>query len=257
MTFDKFYNRVVINAHLVAITPLYIGARTDSFKPGEINGSFLKDIYGQPYIPGSSLKGALRAFLSSVECRAFDKDSERQTHTNKVEDTFKQKEDRAKYSSPQELADAIVSASTTVEKLFGTTVMAGKVKIADALPLYEQTSTEVRNGVAIDRDTRTAVGGALFDTEVVPSGTVFKFMASAENLAPDEADMFGKLLEYFAEGNITVGGRSRAGLGLIELTEIYVKAYRMSDNGFPIAVSKTGKCERNEMREEVCKCLQS
>ena len=248
MTFEKFHNRVVIKALLVAVTPLHIGARTDSFKPSEINGSLLKDIYDRAYIPGSSLKGVLRAFLSSVD---------RNTCNGDVESMFRRKEDRIKYGSPQKLADAIVLASTTTEKLFGSTVMAGKVKIADALPVKEQIETEIRNGVAIDRDTRTAFGGFLFDTEVVPSGTAFNFMASAENLTPDEADLFGKLLEYFADGNITVGGRSRAGLGNVELTKIKVNAYRMEQGDFPILVSKPGECEKNEIRVEVCKCSPS
>jgi len=246
MTFEKFENRVVVSAKLVAVTPIFVGARADSFKPGAINGSCVKDVYGRPYIPGSSLKGVMRAFLSCV----LD-----ETPAVKVNDAFKNKDQRDVYQTPQKLADAVVAASTTDERLFGSQVMAGKVKIADAIPVEDRVATEVRNGVAIDRDTRTALGGALFDTEVVPSGTMFDFKASAENLTSDEADLFGSLMEYFADGNITVGGRSRAGLGNVELRDVSVTIHRAALKKF--LTSETIKCGKSEIREAVKKCSQN
>ena len=232
-TFDKFRNRVLIKAQLVATTPIFIGARSDSFKPGTVNGSCVKDVYGRPYIPGSSLKGALRSSLSSV-LNISDDPAE-----SAVNKGFEKKEHREIYETSQELADAIVAKSTDIETLFGSRVMSGKVKIADAIPDGNHISTEVRNGVAIDRDTHTAVGGALFDTEVVPSGTTFTFTASAENLTVHEAGLFGKLMEYFAQGNITIGGRSRAGLGNVKLSNVDVTIiHRSESEDFPIDETK-------------------
>ena len=228
MMFEKFHNRVVIGAKLVAVTPIFVGARADSYKPGAINGACIKDAFGRPYIPGSSLKGVLRAFLSNVLDEPVIIDSV-------VNNAFIKKDDRDKYDTPQKLAEAIVAMSTPVELLFGSQVMAGKIKIADAIPYNDYVKTEVRNGIAIDRDTRTAFGGMLFDTEVIPSGTTFRFSASAENLEPDEADLFGRLMIYFAEGNISVGGRSRAGLGSVELRDVKVTLYSAVQGGFPVS----------------------
>ena len=45
MPFERFINRVVINAKLVAVTPIFIGAQADSLMPNAINGSCLKDVY--------------------------------------------------------------------------------------------------------------------------------------------------------------------------------------------------------------------
>ena len=246
MAFEKFINRVVINAKLVAVTPLYIGARTDSIMPSDVNGSFVKDVYGRPYIPGSSLKGVLRAFLTSV--------MEEPTISD-VEKEFGRKEKRDKFDNPEKLAKAIACLSTPVEMLFGSTVMAGKVKIADAMPVDERITPDIRNGVAIERDTHTAYGGALFNTETMPSGTSFRFIASAENLVSEEAFLFGKLIEYFADGNITVGGRSRAGLGNIELRDVDIKIYRMGKDGFPVSEApiRCGTDEISEVISNVCK----
>ncbi|MCL2426606.1 MAG: CRISPR-associated RAMP protein Csx7 [Oscillospiraceae bacterium] len=278
MTFEKFHNRVVIKAQLVAMTPIFVGAREDSFKPGTVKGSCVKDAYGRPYIPGSSLKGSLRAFLSSLpdelingngNDKSVNSAIEGKLAKSKVEEKFGKKEDREKavieakarnqeaYSAKEDgeiLAELIVADSTIVERLFGSKVMAGKVKIADATLVDDATSTEVRNGVAIDRDTRTARDSALFDTEVVPTGTLFHFNVSAENLKPDEAELFGKLMEYFADGNITIGGRIRAGLGAVGLVDVRVTTYKTGDSGFPTKETKNcGNHEIVEVIKNVCK----
>ncbi len=246
MTFEQFHNRIIISAQLVAITPIFIGARSDSFKPGAINGSCVKDAYGRPYIPGSSIKGVLRAFLSSVENEPIK---------SEVSDIFGSKNDREQMKDSTVLAEKIYQQSTAVEHLFGSTLMAGKVKIADALPVTDNVITEVRNGVAIDRDSHTALSnsGALFDTEVIPSGTGFKFMASAENLTAEEAEMFGKLMQFFADGNIAVGGRSRAGLGSVKLYNIKTTVYYKGEDGFPVAKEEESIAAAVK---GVCRCLQ-
>jgi CRISPR-associated RAMP protein (TIGR02581 family) len=257
--FNKFINKVAITAELLAVSSLYIGAGQDSYSPTAINGEFLKDPFGRVYIPGSSLKGVLRAFLSSVQ------DEESRIHKFGL-DT---KAGRIEYlkgkrnsqggqgrdmlggalADGEFFAKCLSSDSTMAERLFGSQVMAGKVRIADAvLPFGAKARTDIRNGVSIDRDTHTAVDGALFDTETVPAGTRFIFRASAENLKTSadmqckdkdksmgmsEAECFAALVDYFAKGNIPVGGRSRAGLGHVELENIKVFVWKRSAGGFP------------------------
>jgi len=301
MTYEKFHNRVAIEAKLVAVTPIFIGAREDSFKPGTINGSCVKDTQGRPYIPGSSLKGVMRAFLSGiepidVEKRREDGETEKscadtpskerradapngkqrpdkttadfrikEQRDDAVREAIKNAGDKYKNKKIDEirdeiLAELITAASTPVERLFGSEVMAGKVKIADAFPYANSITPEIRNGVAIDRSTRTARGGALFDTEVVPSGTEFRFIASAENLSEYEAELFGKLIEFFADGNITVGGRSRAGLGNIELCDVKLTVYRGAPGEFPMPIEvdiNDNHNGRKSIWEEMCKCLKN
>jgi len=253
MIYKKFNNRIIINANLITISPLYIGARTDSFKPGTINGSCLKDAFGRPFIPGSSLKGVLRAFLAGIDdydCNQCNKEKTtadfrtKPQRENEVREAREKEGEKYKDLSDDEiLYELITNASTTVEFLFGSNVMAGKIKISDALPVDDQINTDVRNGVAIDRDTRTALGGALYNTEVVPAGTFFNFLASADNLLPKEINIFGKLMDYFAEGNIIVGGRSRSGLGNIMLRDVEVIKYLITNEEFP--TPKKEKCNKS------------
>ncbi|SMC29414.1 CRISPR-associated protein Csm3 [Clostridium acidisoli DSM 12555] len=53
--------RLIINADLVVKTGLHIGGGNSSVEIGGIDNSVIKNHKGEPYIPGSSLKGKLRS----------------------------------------------------------------------------------------------------------------------------------------------------------------------------------------------------
>lgn len=58
---DKILGRVIIKADLIVETGLHIGGGNSSLEIGGIDNSVIKNYKGQPYIPGSSLKGKLRS----------------------------------------------------------------------------------------------------------------------------------------------------------------------------------------------------
>lgn len=65
LLFDVLHNRLVITGQLVAMTALRIGAGRST----EISGTdlpVLRDAAGHPFIPGASLKGAMRARLEGL-----------------------------------------------------------------------------------------------------------------------------------------------------------------------------------------------
>jgi len=246
--YHRFKNRITLSATLKAETALYIGAGQENFTPMAVQGSLLKNQRNEPYIPGSSLKGVLRSFLESVQdeakCVSCTKDKEKslndkKARAEKIEELKEERKKRGKTDSKTDdalLAEYIEANSCPACRLFGSGIMAGKLKFADATLLHPDAwmGTELRNGNAIDRDTHTVVTstGALFDTEVIPSGTEFSLRIVAENLTQEEAVMFSELLEYFAQGGITVGGRSRAGLGMVSLEGIEVKVSLMEKRRF-------------------------
>lgn len=60
----KFEGKFIITAELVAETGLHIGGATESIEIGGIDKIVIKDpLTGMPYLPGSSLKGKMRALL--------------------------------------------------------------------------------------------------------------------------------------------------------------------------------------------------
>ncbi|MCI0526058.1 MAG: RAMP superfamily CRISPR-associated protein, partial [Nitrospira sp.] len=172
---------------------------------------------GRPFIPGSSLKGALR---SSVE-RRVEWLGLRACYLENggclvdVDDVWRRK-------PLQERVRDIEHNLCAVCKVFGSTVIGGKVRVDD-LPLTElfeplaSSLTEVRDGVGIDRDSGTAVDTAKFDYEVIPSLTAFRFYLTAENLEQQDAALLALSLLEMMSGSVPLGGKSTRGLGRCRL----------------------------------------
>ena len=238
-----------------AETALYIGAGQDSYDPMAVQGQLIKDPKGYPYIPGSSIKGVLRSFLESVT-NGCERGSCLEKLNNK--DARKAKVDELKKEPLNDgindnalLAKYIVEKSCLTCHLFGSGLIAGKLKISDAVleNVEKWIETDIRTGNAINRDTRTTVSGALFDTETIPAGTLFKFRLNAENLSTDEARCSGELMSYFAKGEISVGGRSRAGLGRVSVEQFLLKISYVEKNKYIPTIKDLGEIEIDKLAD--------
>ena len=236
--FHCFMNRAEITGVLLAETPLHIGAGQESFQPMATQGSQLKNARNRPFIPGSSLKGVMRSYLESIQKKKCFMGGycTRDLKDKKGRDGRKEhiQQQKAVYEDMLEalFAEDTAANSCMACRLFGSQILAGKVKIADAA-LYNADSWpgfEFRTENAINRETHTTANGALHDIEVIPAGTEFSFRVIAENLTKIEAETLGNLLKSFSEGCIQVGGLSRSGLGCVSLGSMAVKiTYRVQD----------------------------
>ncbi|MBE6049606.1 MAG: type III-A CRISPR-associated RAMP protein Csm3 [Clostridium sp.] len=63
---SKIIGRVILKADLVVKTGLHIGGGSSSVEIGGIDNSVIKNYKGQPFIPGSSLKGKMRSLTELV-----------------------------------------------------------------------------------------------------------------------------------------------------------------------------------------------
>src|SRR5919205_1694031 len=59
----KLIGKLVLEADLTCETGLHIGAGKGSLEIGGADNPVVKDAFGRPYIPGSSLRGKLRSLL--------------------------------------------------------------------------------------------------------------------------------------------------------------------------------------------------
>ncbi|MGB9840564.1 type III-A CRISPR-associated RAMP protein Csm3 [Thermovenabulum sp.] len=59
--------KYIINFDIVAKTGLHIGASNNTMDIGGVDNAVIKDEKGRPYIPGSSLKGKMRALMEYTE----------------------------------------------------------------------------------------------------------------------------------------------------------------------------------------------
>ncbi len=91
-------------------------------------------------------------------------------------------------------------------------------------------ATELRDGVAISLETKTAIDKAKFDIELLPAGTVFPL--SFELLVMDnedkDIDYFAAALKALKEGKISIGMRKRRGYGRCYADKWRVYVYDMA-----------------------------
>ena len=62
----KFLGKLLVDAELHCETGLHIGAGKGSLEIGGADNPVVKDAFGRPYVPGSSLRGRLRSLLEQA-----------------------------------------------------------------------------------------------------------------------------------------------------------------------------------------------
>lgn len=217
--FDTFKNRLEITGTLWTVTAIRISAGR-STEPIGSDLPVIKDALGQPLIPGSSFKGALRSRLESF-LRGIDlslaEDPANFTSPDKTNQIKALKEKHKDDDSA--LTQALIDITDDISRLFGAPWIASKFQVRDltVLPDYWFGQYQERDGVAIDRDTETAAEGKLYDYQVVPAGTPFEFKAIVENAENWELGLLMIGLHQFETEQIPLGGGRSRGLGVVKL----------------------------------------
>ena len=217
LSFAALRNQLVVSGELLAETALRIGAG----RAGDATGAdlpVLRDALGRPFIPGASLKGALRARLEGLiravaPGQALDLEQIERRTCEQVRPLRERARDDA------ELSRAIWQMSTMIDLTFGSPELAGRLFVKDAQLAGERWAGrhEVRNGVAINRDTETAEEGLLYSYEVAPAGTRFEFELALENADPWQLGMLLLALKPWERGEVAIGGFRSRGLGRVRL----------------------------------------
>jgi CRISPR-associated RAMP protein (TIGR02581 family) len=189
----------------------------------------MKDIYGRPFIPGSSLKGVLR---SQVEALVRGLDNPGFQSCDPVGENWDN------CVNPKEYSKAVKERRTPskdipgnlcrVCNLFGHPNFASRLRFKD-LPVEKSTWHEmmlqVRDGVAIDRETGTVSGGKKYDFEVVPPGVKFALKVTADNVEDWQLGLLFSAFQMFNDGITRLGGATSRGLGSVEIAvEKYLDA---------------------------------
>ncbi len=211
------FERIVLFDFLLTCqTGLHIG----SGKSVDFAGSDLpvvRDAAGRPFIPGSSLRGVLRAGIESF-CLPLG-----------LMDLHRRTPEEPPAGVPKNLAQGWRDLDL-VKRLFGSVVeekgssqgeatisYGSRLQISDALCEETETLLEVRDGVGISRETRTASRAVKFDVEVVPAGTRFRGRIRFRNPADYEVGLLAQVLWMLDEGLLLLGGKSSRGLGWVRV----------------------------------------
>jgi CRISPR/Cas system CSM-associated protein Csm3 (group 7 of RAMP superfamily) len=196
MTGRGVVERVLITGKLVLKTPTHLGSGDTV---GLTDMALLRDpVDRTPLLTGASIAGALRSYLREYEHGYGEKE---------------RRGDLAQSLFGALEKEASVQSWLLVDDCRGHAV-----------------GMELRDGVAIDPETRTAEEGKKFDIELLAAGTTFDL--SFELLLPRNGE---KLLEALAlalrglqEGEIGLGMRKRRGLGQCSAGEWKVRRYRLT-----------------------------
>ncbi|NEP17847.1 MAG: CRISPR-associated RAMP protein [Leptolyngbya sp. SIO4C1] len=217
--FDIFKNRLEITGTLITVTALRI-SQGRSNEPIGSDLPVVKDALGQPLIPGSSFKGAMRSrlesFLRGIAPR-LARDPSELTSPHLNDEVKRLKEVHA--DNDAALTDALAHLTDAASSLFGAPWQASKFQVRD-LTVDPDTwfgQYQERDGVSIERDTETAADGRLYDFQVVPAGTSFDFKAIVENAEDWELGLLMVGLHQFETEQIPLGGGCSRGLGVVRL----------------------------------------
>jgi CRISPR-associated RAMP protein (TIGR02581 family) len=198
---------VLFHYRLTCRTGLHIGAG----KSADLVGSDLpvmRDASGRPLVPGSSLRGVLRAGIESF-CESLG-----------LNQSF-----RAAAESEDLPAELVAgwNALKVTERLFGAAAerrdgfsYGSRLQISDCL-CHQAVVVELRDGVGINRETRTAAQAVKFDLEVVPAGTRFLGQIRFKNPEGYELGLLAQALWMLDAGLLLLGGKSSRGLGWVQV----------------------------------------
>ena len=220
MTFERFEGRFTVEGRLRTLTPLHVGA-TSSPLPVATDRPVARDALGQPFIPGGTLKGALRIEVERIvrgvrparACSAAAGEADWCVSATRQIGA-------AGAAAGSTTASTLPAGTCWVCRLFGAPWLASHLQVAD-LPVDPATwlgPFQVREGIAVDRDTDTGRRGLGYDYEVVPAGTEFDCQLRADTDDPRLLGMLALGLRPLEEGLLALGGGRSRGLGRVALT---------------------------------------
>ena len=214
----RIVNQAIIELVISPIGPLLIKASDQGADPTKPDMEFVETYHAggrSVYLPGSSLKGAIRAHCERIvrtlggsrpdggnvwACDPLGQNAP----CRKLKEKYK--EDTA----------AIYKASCTTCQIFGSTDIAARARIADAHPINPtEIQREERNGVAIDRVYGSVAVGP-FNFEVITTGE-FTTTISVKNFTTAQLALIALAIRDFDEQRVSLGFAKSRGLGQVNM----------------------------------------
>lgn len=218
MNTQLFERRYLFTGTLALKTGLHIGSGWAVGTPSD--SPIVRTPDGKPFIPGSSFKGAFRSAVEKLtpatglkSCRLMSGQGCPGAQ-GEEQRTFNQ--ERENWSEETLLAQLNGKLCHTC-KLFGSPYRASRIYFSDLLPPDEDALAsrmiQIRDGVAIDRDSEKAVDRLKYDYEVVASAQTFQLQIFLEDPCPEDLALTSLGLVEFISGMAYLGGKRSRGLG--------------------------------------------
>ena len=180
----------------------------------------LRNHLNQPVLPGSTLKGKLRATAEQLAMHLKLRACLMDTGLSGISCLSARGHSCAKEPSAQALVperlDWIKNNSCDICWLFGSPKHGSRVFCSDGSWNEVHSPILVRHGVALDRDSGTAVPKLKYDYEVVPGQTGFDLRIDIEEPEEHELALLAATLVEWQQG-FRLGAMKSRGLGLAKL----------------------------------------
>jgi CRISPR-associated RAMP protein (TIGR02581 family) len=235
----RFVNHCTIDLTISPCGPMLIKSGKEGADPTKPDMEFVETYHqgGRSiYLPGSSLKGAIRAHAERI-VRTVGSDSRPKNGEGIwANDPLNDKHEYLGKSST-----AIYKDSCFTDQMFGSTEIASRVRIEDAYPVDRtQIKTEERNGVAIDRVFGSVAVGP-FNYQVCTAGE-FRTKIHLKNFTLAQLGLIGLVLRDLNDGWFGLGFAKSRGMGLVKVTlNSAVVQYPGCQLGTDDCISKIGK----------------
>lgn len=211
--------KLLLDGEMICESGLHIGAGKGSLDLGGADNPVVKDAFGRPYVPGSSIRGKLRSLLEHASGGVSPSElvylSRRRGQEVRIHQTdnagdeicllFGRNPGRMERAS----GDPLDTATATPARL---TVYDAPLDLDSITPQMRENLddelTEVKSENAIDRITCQANARTL---ERVPSGAKFKVRLVVDILCAEDRELVAKLVEglRLLEDDALGGGGSR------------------------------------------------
>lgn len=214
-----FLGKLIVEGEIQCQTGLHIGAGKGSLEIGGADNPVVKDAFGIPYIPGSSLRGRLRSLLEQTLGLAVPSElvyvSKRKGqevrihHSDRPDDEVCVLFGRSAGRVEKMTGEAIEGATATPARL---TVYDAPLLVDSITPQMRENLddelTEVKSENAVDRITSQANPRTL---ERVPAGARFRFRMVLDVLCDPDKPLLARVAEglRLLEDDALGGGGSR------------------------------------------------
>jgi len=215
----KLIGKLILEGELECQTGLHIGAGKGSLEIGGADNPVVKDAFGHPYVPGSTLRGKLRSLIEQSTGMAVPSElvylSKRRGQEVRIHQSDRPGDEvcllfgRNPGRMERVSGDALESSSATPARL---TVYDAPLVLESITPQMRENLddelTEVKSENAIDRITSQANPRTL---ERVPAGARFRVRMVMDILAEEDKSLIALVLEglRLIEDDSLGGGGSR------------------------------------------------
>lgn len=177
MTYIKLYGRVIISGSIRALSGLRIGGSTTNLEIGGVDLPVVRNIAnGQPYIPGSSLKGKMRSLSEKLTAAPLNRSINGIfIHTAEKRAEYDQYWVNPIFGVPSEVKFEVPAPN----RLLVRDIQLDPTSLEAARANFDLPYTEVKWENALDRVTSAATPRQI---ERVPAGAIFKPMELVFNL---------------------------------------------------------------------------